>query len=89
MLSWHGTAADGRPTGGVQLWIECAQCGERFGRGAGGVLTTPEAAAEYQQEQARVMTARIEAVYARRAREAAQREASASGAPNAAPDPAA
>ena len=73
MLSWHGTTADGRAVGDVQFWVECAACGTRFGRGAGGVLTTPEAAAEYQREQARVMSAKIEAVYARRAREAAER----------------
>ena len=90
MLSWHGRTPDGRPAGGMKLWVECAACGARFGRGAGGVLTTEEAAAEYEREQARVMATKIEAVYARRAREAAARAAAQGGAsdaePGAAPD---
>ncbi len=85
MLSWHGRTPDGRPAGGMKLWVECAACGARFGRGAGGVLITEEAAAEYQREQARVMAAKVEAVYARRAREAAERAAAAGSAPDAEP----
>jgi hypothetical protein len=85
MLSWHGTTLDGRPVGDVKLWVECAACGARFGRGAGGMLTTPEVAAECQREQARGMAAKIEAVYAQRARESAKRAATQGGAPDAEP----
>lgn len=66
VLSWHGTTAEGKPTGGMQWWVECAECKERFGRGADGALTTQEAAAEYEREQMRVTRAKIEAVFARR-----------------------
>ena len=86
MLSWSGRTPDGQPAGGMRLWVECAACGARFGRGAGGVLTTEEAASEYQREQRRVMAAKIEAVYARRALEAAQRAVASGRAPETAPE---
>ena len=57
--------------GGVRTWIECAACGTRFGRGAGGVLTTPEAAAEYERQRSQELAARHRARMERRAREAA------------------
>ena len=47
--------------------IRCAECGERFGRAAGNVLTTPSAAAEYDREQRRIFFAKVKAVFARRA----------------------
>lgn len=83
MLSWHGYTPQGRPDGGVKHWVECVACGARFGRGAGGMLTTEEAAADYEREQMRVMAAKIDAVYARRAREASERLAAQGGTPDA------
>ncbi len=85
MLSWHGRTSDGRPAGGMKRWVECAACGARFGRGAGGALTTEEAAAEYERVQARVMIAKIEEVFARRAKEAAERAAAHGGVPDSEP----
>jgi hypothetical protein len=89
MLSWHGTTPDGRPAGGVKLWVECAACGTRFGRGAGGVLTTPEAAAEYERQRSQELATRYRAVMDRRAREAAERAVAAGRAPEAEPSAAA
>ena len=85
MFSWHGTTSDGRPAGDVQFWIACAACGARFGRGVGGLLTTPEVAAEYGRQRMQEITARYRMVMDRRAREAVEMAATANSSQGAEP----